>query len=126
MARAHLIVFSLAAPVGAIITFLGVHILGFASSLGEEEGARTEFATGVLLLFSGGTFLYVAMHTMQETGSSGEDHGGMNGYAGISSDDPYGAPVPPATKAEGSHVMDTLVTVGGMLLPLLTQWGHAH
>ncbi|CUS09870.1 unnamed protein product [Tuber aestivum] len=52
-ARAHLIVFSMAAPVGAV------------------------WWTGVLLLFSGGTFLYVAMHTMQgqselESGNGGQ------------------------------------------------------
>ncbi|KAF7193534.1 Zinc transporter ZIP9 [Pseudocercospora fuligena] len=127
MARAHLIVFSLAAPVGAIITFLGVHLLGFANAFGES--ASTEFATGVLLLFSGGTFLYVAMHTMQESSSARHSHGeghGMNGYAGVPSDDPYGAQMPSSSKASGPQLTDTLVTVGGMLLPLLTQWGHAH
>ncbi|EME84211.1 uncharacterized protein MYCFIDRAFT_134219, partial [Pseudocercospora fijiensis CIRAD86] len=125
MARAHLIVFSLAAPIGAIITFLGVHLLGFASAFGES--ASTEFATGVLLLFSGGTFLYVAMHTMQESSSARHSHGeGMNGYAGVPSDNPYGAQMPSSAKASGPQLTDTIVTVGGMLLPLLTQWGHAH
>lgn len=52
-ARAHLIVFSMAAPVGAIVTWVLVNLLG-----GEEVGgAGMQFWTGVLLLFSGGTFL---------------------------------------------------------------------
>ncbi|KAK4503208.1 hypothetical protein PRZ48_006636 [Zasmidium cellare] len=128
MARAHLIIFSLAAPVGAILTYAAVHLLGFSSaSLGES--ASTEFATGVLLLFSGGTFLYVAMHTMQESGAGEHSHGegqAMNGYAGVPMDDPYSSNAPSAQKPQGPALVDTLVTVGGMLLPLLTQFGHGH
>ncbi|CAK4032409.1 Zinc iron permease [Lecanosticta acicola] len=127
MARAHLIVFSLAAPVGALLTWAAVHLLGFSSSsLGES--ASTEFVTGVLLLFSGGTFLYVAMHTMQENGSDDHAHEphAMNGYAGVPMDDPYTAHVAPPSKSQGPMLTDTLITVGGMLLPLLTQWGHSH
>jgi solute carrier family 39 (zinc transporter), member 9 len=50
----HLLVFSLAAPVGAILTFIIVHTLG--SGFGNDE-ASTRWRTGVLLLFSAGTFL---------------------------------------------------------------------
>ena len=53
-ARTHLIIFSLAAPFGAISTFIAVHLFG-SGLLGSANG--TKFATGVLLLFSGGTFL---------------------------------------------------------------------
>lgn len=119
-ARAHLIVFSAAAPVGALLTWATANLFGYS---GLPESTSTEFATGVLLLFSGGTFLYVAMHTMQESGSSGHEHGGQNGYAEV----PMCEQAGPATKAgnEGG-VGDALVTVAGMLLPLLTQFGHAH
>lgn len=54
-ARAHLIAFSLAAPIGAIGTWVVVRTLGGGS--GDEQSMR--WWTGVLLLFSGGTFLYV-------------------------------------------------------------------
>lgn len=119
-ARAHLIIFSLAAPVGAIFTWSAAHLLGYSSSaLGG-----TKFATGVLLLFSGGTFLYVAMHTMQESGHDQSEHQG-NGYAGVPMHEMYGDQNPPVHK-QGPVLLDTLVTVGGMLIPLLTQWGHAH
>jgi zinc transporter 9 len=50
-ARAHLIVFSLAAPVGALCTFLLVHMVGGGG------GPHGEWWTGMLLLFSAGTFL---------------------------------------------------------------------
>lgn len=51
-ARGHLIVFSLAAPVGALVTWILVTILGSGSD--EDSGT---WWTGMLLLFSGGTFL---------------------------------------------------------------------
>ena len=53
-ARAHLIVFSLAAPAGAVGTWLVVRALGGG---GSTEPALMKWWTGVLLLFSGGTFL---------------------------------------------------------------------
>ena len=57
-ARAHLIIFSLAAPVGALGTWLIVRLLGGSAvdaRIGGEETMR--WWTGVLLLFSGGSFL---------------------------------------------------------------------
>jgi solute carrier family 39 (zinc transporter), member 9 len=54
-ARGHLLLFSLAAPTGAILTWALAHSLG-RGLVGTEEGTR--WWTGVLLLFSGGTFLY--------------------------------------------------------------------
>jgi zinc transporter 9 len=52
-ARAHLLVFSLAAPVGALATFLFAQMMGSSSA----DGAGSQWRTGMLLLFSGGTFL---------------------------------------------------------------------
>ena len=125
-AKAHLILFSLAAPIGALFTWGAAHILGFTSaSLGHSMGA--EFATGVLLLFSGGTFLYVAMHTMQE---NGKEHGhgeGANGYASVPMDLYSGGQGGGPRQKDGGGVTDTFVTVGGMLIPLLLGvFGHGH
>lgn len=53
-ARAHLLVFSLAAPVGALATFLFVRVIGSGPS---EDAMISQWRTGVLLLFSAGTFL---------------------------------------------------------------------
>ena len=53
-ARAHLVIFSLAAPAGAICTWILVRALGGG---GTSEPASMRWWTGVLLLFSGGTFL---------------------------------------------------------------------
>lgn len=122
-ARTHLIVFSLAAPAGAIATWAAAHIIG---GFGQE----TEFATGVLLLFSGGTFLYVAMHTMQDAGHSHEQgEEGMNrGFGDENGDGMYlgSSPGMGKAKAPAGGMVDVLAVVGGMLLPLLTQFGHVH
>lgn len=53
-ARTHLLVFSLAAPVGALATWVLVNVVANGRI---EGGASTKFWTGLLLLFSGGTFL---------------------------------------------------------------------
>lgn len=126
-ARTHLIIFSLAAPIGALLTWSAIHILGLSSaSLGES--ANAEFAVGCVLLFSGGTFLYVAMHTMQESDSHGQLHGESHDmeYAGIPGDDPYTVHAPNPSHPQTPTLVDTLITVAGMLLPLLTQIGHSH
>lgn len=52
--RGHLLIFSLAAPVGAIFTWLIAHTLMASHSSNSEA---TQWRTGILLLFSGGTFL---------------------------------------------------------------------
>lgn len=126
-ARTHLIIFSLAAPVGAILTWSAIRVLGLSSeTLGESASA--EFAVGCVLLFSGGTFLYVAMHTMQESGSHAHIHGENRDteYSGVPAEDPYNVHVPAPPHPQSPALVDTLVTVGGMLLPLLTQVGHSH
>jgi len=110
-ARGHLIIFSLAAPFGALTTWLLVHVLGG----GHIEGEKGQWWTGMLLLFSAGTFLYVAMHAMQE--ESGHDHTTSNGYAEGSGSQ---------RKASKPQMRDTFAAVGGMLIPLLTQFGHHH
>ncbi|TGJ85612.1 hypothetical protein E0Z10_g3142 [Xylaria hypoxylon] len=112
-ARGHLIVFSLASPFGAWLTFILVSFLG-----GHGQGEVSQWWTGMLLLFSGGTFLYVAMHAMQEGESPSHEIGsGINGYADGS-----------ISQRKHTHpqMRETLATMIGMLLPLLTQFGHHH
>lgn len=128
-ARARLVIFSLAAPVGALLTWGAAHVLGFTSA-SISRSVTAEFATGVLLLFSAGTFLYVAVHTMQE---SGHVHGGAgaegNGYIGVPMSDVgemYSSASAGSTKREEGSLTDSLVTVVGMMVPLLLSFGHAH
>ncbi|RAL17717.1 Mn(2+) transporter ATX2 [Aspergillus homomorphus CBS 101889] len=113
-ARAHLLVFSLAAPLGALMTFLFVQVMGSGSS-GDEISTR--WRTGVLLLFSAGTFLYVAMHTMQENSpNTSPRESPANGYG-----DPRDIPA-----KHDKSMRDLIASVVGMILPLFLQLGHAH
>lgn len=59
------------------------------------------------------------MHAMEENGSHSHDQGpAANGYmeAGTANQ----------RKAQGPALRDTLATTVGMVLPLLTQFGHHH
>ncbi|KAI8148840.1 ZIP zinc transporter-domain-containing protein [Fennellomyces sp. T-0311] len=96
--RRHLLMFSVSAPTGAILTYMLLHVFSSASS--SAATVHLAYWTGVLLVFSGGTFLYVAMHALQEL------H-------------------PPAhsDKLAGSQVACIL---GGMFLPILLNVSHSH
>ncbi|GAA5993110.1 hypothetical protein JCM5350_007221 [Sporobolomyces pararoseus] len=67
-----LILFSLSAPVGAIVTYLLLKLL-----VGNEAGEGSSWWTGLTLVFSGGTFLFVATShvTSEQTGGQGEENG---------------------------------------------------
>ncbi|KAE8148446.1 ZIP zinc transporter-domain-containing protein [Aspergillus avenaceus] len=113
-ARAHLLVFSMAAPLGALATFIFVHLMGSGSN---SDATATHWRTGVLLLFSAGTFLYVAMHTMQENSPNSTSRDVQaNGY-GDSRDIP---------SKSNKSMRDLIASVFGMILPLFLQLGHAH
>lgn len=130
-ARAHLVVFSLAAPVGALATWILVNAAGRSQLGGGHDEQQTRWWTGILLLFSGGTFLYVAMHTMQED-QSGQSHDRQqylrSSNSHISSDSGGGSnsDLQSSLVGEGPSWGDTLATVVGMLVPLLTRAGHNH
>ncbi|KFY31130.1 hypothetical protein V493_01373 [Pseudogymnoascus sp. VKM F-4281 (FW-2241)] len=113
-ARGHLIIFSLASPLGALTTWLLVNILGGAGMDGENG----QWWTGMLLLFSAGTFLYVAMHAMQDDASQ-HDHSTLNGFG-----EGGGGGLP--RKGSKPVLRDTVASVVGMLIPLATQIGHHH
>ena len=61
------------------------------------------------------------MHTMQDGGHdhAAQTNGEGNGYADIYQQQA-------AKEENGPTMVDALATVGGMLLPLLTQVNHSH
>lgn len=116
-ARAHLLIFSLAAPIGSLLTWIFAHAIGFVR-VGSAES--TTWWTGMLLLFSGGTFLYVAMHSMQEVSSrpyepqmNGQTNGLLDGRE-------------PSQQEQKPSMRDLWAACFGMILPLFLQIGHAH
>jgi len=106
----------LAAPVGAIVTWILANVLGGGRT---HSAQSTTWWTGMLLLFSAGTFLYVAMHSMQEASSS--HHEGMNGQPNgyIDGRENTQTEQKPSWK-------DLAAACFGMILPLFLQVGHAH
>ncbi|RCN35987.1 hypothetical protein ANCCAN_18132 [Ancylostoma caninum] len=66
-ARKHLLVFACAAPFAAVITFI------ILQSIGSESISSSESSTGILMLFSAGTFLFVAtVHVLPELTNHGK------------------------------------------------------
>lgn len=91
--RRHLAIFSLAAPVMAIITYFGI------SQEGKQD-MSTMNATALAMLFSAGTFLYVAtVHVLPEVTKDSQ-----NGFSR----------------------KETIVLIVGIMLPLLLTSGHHH
>uniref|UniRef100_A0AAX7TQE4 Zinc transporter ZIP9 n=1 Tax=Astatotilapia calliptera TaxID=8154 RepID=A0AAX7TQE4_ASTCA len=101
--RKHLLVFALAAPVLAMLTFLGL-------SQSSKEALSDVNATGVAMLFSAGTFLYVAtVHVLPEVGGGGHSHAPAGGNGG-----------------KGLSKVEVVALVLGCLIPLVLSIGHHH
>ncbi|KAI9218731.1 Zinc/iron permease [Blastocladiella britannica] len=103
--RAHLLAFSIAAPLAACTTYLALQAAGGSSSSGADKTpsaadvANVQRWTGTLLLFSAGSFLYVAtVHVLPEVLAR---RGRLTG-------------------------LQVAVMVIGMLSPLLLQVEHTH
>lgn len=114
-ARAHLVIFSLAAPVGALATWLVVRLVGHGLVTSETAGT---WWTGMLLLFSGGTFLYVAMHSLQDmTDSAHRDRSDTDATVNTE-----------GTRQQHQKLSarDVVVACCGMVLPVFLQIGHSH
>jgi len=122
MARAHLIIFSLAAPAGAFLTFLLANFLGGGGAGTARSAENSQWWTGILLLFSAGTFLYVAMHSMQEITSPKHPERYVNGTANGSIHEGREA----GLQEDKLSISDLGAAVFGMILPLFLQVGHAH
>lgn len=107
--RRHLLMFSLSAPSGAILTYLLLFVFS-SSSTTASAASSTHLAywTGILLVFSGGTFLYVAMHALQELQPA--------------STSPSSALAHPE-KMSRSQILTILA---GMFLPVILNIGHSH
>uniref|UniRef100_A0A4X1TZG1 Zinc transporter ZIP9 n=1 Tax=Sus scrofa TaxID=9823 RepID=A0A4X1TZG1_PIG len=100
--RKHLLVFALAAPVMSMVTYLGL-------SKSSKEALSEVNATGVAMLFSAGTFLYVAtVHVLPEVGGMGHSH------------------KPEPTGGRGLSRLEVAALILGCLIPLILSVGHQH
>lgn len=89
--KKHLLAFSLSAPIGAFITYFGL-------GASYQETLSDYNATGIAMLFSAGTFLFVAtVHVLPEI-----------------------------TQHQKLKVTELLLLVVGSFLPSLLTFGHHH
>uniref|UniRef100_H2YYJ5 Zinc transporter ZIP9 n=1 Tax=Ciona savignyi TaxID=51511 RepID=H2YYJ5_CIOSA len=94
--KRHLLAFALAAPLLAIVTFVFLNQVGLNVMLQDYN------ATGVAMLFSAGTFLYVAtVHVLPEVAQSASGPGKLG-------------------------LCEVLVLVLGSLFPLILNLSHTH
>lgn len=105
--RKHLLVFALAAPVLAVFTYI---ILSQRS----VESLHDTKTTGIAMLFSAGTFLYVAtVHVLPEVSSSKTQHSNPDGSVIIK-------------EHKGFRSKDLVAIVIGAVLPVILSIGHKH
>lgn len=103
--RKHLLIFALAAPVSAIVTYFGI-------SQSTKERLSSFNATGMAMLFSAGTFLYVAtVHVLPEIAIQSHSHS-TNGET--------------SSEPKGFRKTELIALILGALLPLLLSVGHHH
>lgn len=102
--RKHLLAFSLAAPIATVVTYFGL-------SHASKQALSTVNATGMSMLFSAGTFLYVAtVHVLPEIVS----------HHHTSDADSEGDSKTGFTKCE------LLAIICGCMAPLVLALGHQH
>jgi zinc transporter 9 len=114
--RKHLGIFSLSAPLLTLVTYFGI-------AQEHKESLNSINATAVAMLFSAGTFLYVAtVHVLPELTQQQHFHHAQSGphYAhleqGIANSKP----------ASGLTNVELLTLISGALLPLFLTLGHHH
>uniref|UniRef100_A0A336K523 CSON000150 protein n=1 Tax=Culicoides sonorensis TaxID=179676 RepID=A0A336K523_CULSO len=119
--RKHLGIFSLSAPLLTLITY-------FCIGQEQKQTLNEVNATGIAMLFSAGTFLYVAtVHVLPElTQNTGHSHGGMHGSS--SSLNSQELPIVKSTSPgfTGLRNSELIILICGALMPLLLTVGHHH
>ncbi|XP_060808983.1 zinc transporter ZIP9 [Amyelois transitella] len=109
--RKHLLIFSTAAPLGALLTYFGIG--------NESKQTLSDFnATGIAMLFSAGTFLYVAtVHVLPElTHSHSHTHTLLPLQEGGAPKRGFG----------GLQFCEMFLLTVGAMLPVLLTMGHKH
>lgn len=103
--RRHLLVFSMSAPALAFFTYT------WLGASGQGRRMDTMHATGLAMLFSAGTFLFVAtVHVLPEIMSKGTNNG----------------PGPGHSHSVGFGKIEIVMLVIGIALPLILTMGHHH
>ncbi|XP_044007723.1 zinc transporter ZIP9 isoform X2 [Aphidius gifuensis] len=105
----YLIIFSMSAPIGALVTYLGI---------GQEskEILSNVNATGIAMLFSAGTFLYVAtVHVLPELMTKNSNYSHLPTAEGL-----------PIANTSGLKFKEIVAFVVGALVPTFITTNHHH
>ncbi|XP_018319077.1 zinc transporter ZIP9 isoform X1 [Agrilus planipennis] len=117
--RRHLIIFSLAAPLLALVTYFGI---------GQEQKERFSSVngTGIAMLFSAGTFLYVAtVHVLADLTQKGhQTH--HSSYSRLQNVENGAAPVAKVVTPQSLAHSELIILIVGCLVPLFLTLVHHH
>lgn len=124
--RKHLLIFSLSAPLLTLLTFFGI-------GTEQKETLESLNATGIAMLFSAGTFLYVAtVHVLPELTHSaghGGHHGGHYDYSVLEQQSPLpagGKAITHGARGSGLKNSELALLILGALMPIFLSIGHHH
>ncbi|XP_053694417.1 zinc transporter ZIP9 [Sabethes cyaneus] len=119
--RKHLLIFSLSAPLLTMLTYFGI---------GREQKETLESlnATGIAMLFSAGTFLYVAtVHVLPElTHNAGHSHHGGHHDYNMLELQTSSADTRIVRGGSGLKNTELVLLILGALMPLFLTMGHHH
>ncbi|KAI3387339.1 hypothetical protein SNEBB_003861 [Seison nebaliae] len=127
--RRHLLIFSLAAPVAAIVTYYSLTIYQFSPS-SQMSVTSGSYRTAIAMLFSAGTFLYVAtVHVLpelnQQQQTSNSTSNTLDVEVQLTNNDPQQI-------SNGCHSHQRLSKseifcfLIGIALPLILSYNHKH
>ncbi|XP_017000291.1 zinc transporter ZIP9 [Drosophila takahashii] len=119
--RRHLALFSLSAPLLTILTYFGI-------GQEQKETLNSVNATGIAMLFSAGTFLYVAtVHVLPELTQGGLSQSDQHDYRlleesrDVVTNDKSGN-----NSLHALKYSELIIMICGALLPLVITFGHKH
>ncbi|XP_037819906.1 zinc transporter ZIP9 [Lucilia sericata] len=117
--RKHLAIFSLSAPLLTLLTYFGI-------GQEQKETLNSVNATGIAMLFSAGTFLYVAtVHVLPELTQGGHSHASSHSsqYRLLEENADLPTQIVPSN---GLSCSELIIMIFGALLPLVITFGHHH
>ena len=117
--RKHLAIFSLSAPLLTLLTFFGI-------GSEQKETLNSINATGIAMLFSAGTFLYVAtVHVLPELTHNQGGHSHGHNYNRLEQGGST-SNIMPASGGSGLENKELFLLIVGALTPLILTIGHHH
>ncbi|XP_037730993.1 zinc transporter ZIP9-B isoform X1 [Drosophila subpulchrella] len=118
--RKHLALFSLSAPLLTILTYFGI-------GQEQKETLNSVNATGIAMLFSAGTFLYVAtVHVLPELTQGGLSQNDQHNYRLLEESRDVANDKNGSSSIQSLKYSELIIMICGALLPLVITFGHKH